>query len=151
MNMSKEKFVFNIDYEAIKELSKILSETHLTEIEYEDQGRRLRLTRASLAAPTTMITSAAAPVGIPQAEPVKIASVAPVTSPMVGVVYVASEPGSKPFVSVGQTVSANDTICIIEAMKIMNPIKATKSGVVKEIFFQDSTPVEFGEPLIVIE
>jgi acetyl-CoA carboxylase biotin carboxyl carrier protein len=149
--MSKEKFVFNIDYEAIKELSKILSETHLTEIEYEDQGRRLRLTRASLAAPTTMITSAAAPVGIPQAEPVKIASVAPVTSPMVGVVYVASEPGSKPFVSVGQTVSANDTICIIEAMKIMNPIKATKSGVVKEIFFQDSTPVEFGEPLIVIE
>ncbi len=150
MKMSKEKFEFNIDYNAIKELSKILSETHLTEIEYEDQGRRLRLTRAVASAPTMI--AAAAPVALaPQAAESLKPSIPAVTSPMVGVLYEASTPGSKPFVSVGQTVSANDTICIIEAMKIMNPIKASKSGVVKEIFFKDATPVEFGEPLIVIE
>ncbi len=152
-----------IDHDSIRDLAKLLDETGLTEIEIEQGGLRLRVARqlppsfAALApamlhpsAPTTTPTTAV-PITTPVAvlEPSRHPGVVP--SPMVGTAYRSSEPGAKPFVEVGSQVKAGDTLLIIEAMKTMNQIPAPKPGTVTQILFDDAQPVEFGEPLMIIE
>lgn len=142
----------------VKALAKLLDETGLTEIEIEEDGVRIRVVRAAspaLAAPAPTAAPAAAPT--PIAEPTAEAPADPashpgaVNSPMVGTVYLSPEPGAELFAKVGDTVAAGDTLLIIEAMKVMNPIPAPKGGTVKEILITDGQPVEFGEPLMIIE
>jgi acetyl-CoA carboxylase biotin carboxyl carrier protein len=147
---------FEIDGDAIRQLANILVETDLSEIEYEDNGKRVRVARTVAAAAMVMPAPALAPsTPSPTPEtPTKTDAAShpgAVKSPLVGTVYVASEPGVPPFVSVGDSVSVGQTLLIIEAMKVMNPIKATRAGQVKQIFVTDSQPVEFGEPLLIIE
>ncbi|MGV8949404.1 MAG: acetyl-CoA carboxylase biotin carboxyl carrier protein [Candidatus Paracaedibacter sp.] len=148
---------FNIDGDAIRQLAKILVDTKLTEIEYEDDGRRIRVSRGGGMQTATVVTSSptAAPV---MAEPIAAPTVvAPsdhpgtVKSPMVGTAYMSAEPGGTPFVKVGDAVSVGQTLMIIEAMKVMNPIKSASAGKVLKIFAQDASPVEYGEPLMIIE
>lgn len=147
----------------VRALARLLNETGLTEIEIEQAGLRVRVVRhpsgpLSAAAPTAMTAAYA---GSP--EPVLTGSlIAPgklepakqrgvVTSPMVGTAYCAAEPGGKPFVEVGTVVKVGDPILIIEAMKTMNQIPAPHAGTVTQILIEDSQPVEFGEPLMIIE
>jgi acetyl-CoA carboxylase biotin carboxyl carrier protein len=145
--------------ELIRELATLLDETNLTEIEVEREGLRVRVARS-------VTVTAAAPViaanpGASHAAPAAVAAAAPITdlskhpgivpSPMVGTAYVASEPGARPFVDVGSKVAAGDTLLIIEAMKTMNQIPAPRAGTVTQILFEDGQPVEFGEPLMIIE
>lgn len=144
-----------IDIEAIRSLAKLLDETNLTEIEISEGDNTVRVNRGGSAAMVSY-APALAPVGSTTAlgsTPVATPSVNPnsLKSPMVGTVYLQPEPGKSSFVSVGDTVKEGDTLLIIEAMKVMNPIKATKSGVVKAILVSDAQPVEFDEPLMVIE
>jgi len=143
-----------VDHDVIRELARLLDETGLTEIEYRRDGTSIRVAR-----------HAAAPVGrtfIADAQPAPAPSAAPastdpaqhpgaVTSPMVGTAYLASSPGAKPFVDVGSQVKAGDTLIIIEAMKTMNQIPAPRSGTVTQILVENGQPVEFGEPLMIIE
>jgi acetyl-CoA carboxylase biotin carboxyl carrier protein len=143
----------------VRALARLLDETGLSEIEIEQAGLRVRVVRqaASLvsAAATPAAASAqysgigefAAPAGLPEAA--KHPGV--LTSPMVGTAYRAPEPGAKPFVEVGSKVKAGDTILIIEAMKTMNQIPAPHAGTVTQILIEDGQPVEFGEPLMIIE
>jgi acetyl-CoA carboxylase biotin carboxyl carrier protein len=149
-----------IDQELIRELARLLSETGLTEIEFEQDGLRVRVARqgAAAAAAVPAAAPAAAPSSpAPVAAPVPPGLIDPnkhpgtVTSPMVGTAYLAPEPGAKPFVDIGSAVRAGDTLLIIEAMKTMNQIPAPRSGTVIQILIEDGTPVEFGEPLMIIE
>ena len=141
-----------VDHELIHELTKLLDETGLTEIEIEQDGRRVRVARGTTAtaAPAAVrvevapAQSAAKPI-----DPSKHPGV--VISPMVGTAYAASEPDAKPFIDVGSTVKAGDTLLIVEAMKTMNQIPAPRAGTVIQILFDDGQPVEFGEPLVIIE
>lgn len=143
-----------IDNEAIRELANILVATDLSEIEYENNGKRIRVARnltmvASVpmtAAPTTPHAQA------PHSETPKVdkADENAVKSPMVGTAYMASDPSSPPFVKVGDHVSLGQTLMIIEAMKVMNPIKAPRAGKITHIYVRDAQPIEFGEPLISI-
>jgi len=146
-----------IDADLIRSLAGLLDETGLTEIEYEQAGLRLRVAR--------QVTLAAAPAVAPGAAPripgaADASATAPadlakhpgaVTSPMVGTAYIAAEPGGRPFVDIGSRVSAGDTVLIVEAMKTMNQIPAPRSGVVTSILVEDGRPVEYGEPLMIIE
>lgn len=142
-----------IDQNLIRELADLLTETDLSEIEIEHNDVRIRVARQiSVSAPV-----AAAPVAVPA--PVTApapgkASEKPaagtVASPMVGTAYRAPEPGAAPFVEVGTAVREGQTVMIVEAMKTMNPIIATRTGTVSEIFVEDSQPVEYGEPLLII-
>jgi acetyl-CoA carboxylase biotin carboxyl carrier protein len=142
-----------VDHDLIRELAKLLDETGLTEIELERDGFRVRVGRAMVAAAPA--TPAAPP--MPPPAPGKAAPAEParhpglVTSPMVGTAYVAAEPGAAPFVEIGSRVSAGDTLLIIEAMKTMNQIPAPRSGTVTQILIEDGQPVEFGEPLMIVE
>jgi acetyl-CoA carboxylase biotin carboxyl carrier protein len=148
-----------IDHDLIRELTKLLDETGLTEIEIEQDGQRVRVARSAIAAaPTSRAASASAPAAAPQAVAESIAAPLDlskhpgvVTSPMVGTAYVAPEPGARPFVEVGSKVKAGDTLLIIEAMKTMNQIPAPRAGTVMQILFEDGQPVEFGESLMIIE
>jgi acetyl-CoA carboxylase biotin carboxyl carrier protein len=146
-----------IDRELIQELSKLLDETGLTEIEIEQDGQRVRVARGAVAAPAAYAAPRAA---APAAQPAAEAAAAPldpskhpgvVLSPMVGTAYASPEPGAKPFIEVGSTVKAGDTLLIVEAMKTMNQIPAPRGGTVIQILFEDGQPVEFGEPLMIIE
>lgn len=141
-----------IDSAAIKKLAALLDETGLNEIEVAEGDSKIRVKKQGDVAP---VSYGAAPVTSAPAAPVAGAPAAvnanAVKSPMVGTCYLSPEPGAAAFAKKGDMVSEGDTICIIEAMKVMNPIKATKGGVVKEIFVRDAQPVEFGEPLMVIE
>ncbi|HWY60524.1 MAG TPA: acetyl-CoA carboxylase biotin carboxyl carrier protein subunit [Rhizomicrobium sp.] len=137
-----------IDAEAVRELSALLKETGLTEIEIEHNGARIRVSRAAAGAPVAVApqpsaSAAAAP-----------ASSGPhpgaVTSPMVGTVFVAAEPGQPPLVKLGQQVKEGDTLFIVEAMKTMNAIPAPRSGTVKEICVENGAPVEFGQTLLIL-
>jgi acetyl-CoA carboxylase biotin carboxyl carrier protein len=148
----KPKVQSMIDADAVRELSELLHETGLTEIEIEQNGSRIRVARqpngyspGDIAAPAASTPAAAAESGV-QKGPVAGA----VTSPMVGTVFVAPEPGAQPFIKIGQTVKEGDTLLIVEAMKTMNPIVAPHGGVVSEICVKDAQPVEFGQVLIVI-
>jgi len=156
-NDVKERLSANkpgIDAEAIRALSELLTETGLTEIEVEQNGARIRVARAGAIAALAGAPLAAAPV--PAAVPAAAApaSAGPqagaVTSPMVGTVYAASEPGKPPFVSVGQQIKEGDTLFIVEAMKTMNPIPAPRGGIVKEICVENGSPVEFGQTLLIL-
>jgi acetyl-CoA carboxylase biotin carboxyl carrier protein len=141
----------------IRELALLLDETSLTEIEIERAGLRLRVARnVSIAASVPAV--AAAPSGpAPTAAAASAAAVdmanhpGAVPSPMVGTAYWASEPGAKPFIEVGSKVSVGQTLLIIEAMKTMNQIPSPRAGTVTQILVEDGQPVEFGEPLVIIE
>jgi acetyl-CoA carboxylase biotin carboxyl carrier protein len=141
------------DSALIRELALLLDETNLTEIEIERAGLRVRVARnVSIAATVPATTLAAAPVAsgpAPVADPAQHPGVVP--SPMVGTVYWASEPGAKPFIEVGARVTAGQTLLIIEAMKTMNQIPSPRAGTVTQILIDDGQPVEFGEPLVIIE
>ena len=147
-----------VDRALIEELTKLLEETGLTEIEIEREGMRVRVARnvAAPAAAPAPVTRVAAPAVQAVAEssalpldPAKHPGV--VTSPMVGTAYIAAEPGARPFIEVGSKVKAGDTLLIVEAMKTMNQIPAPRAGTVIQILFEDGQPVEFGEPLVIIE
>ena len=149
---------FKIDEDAIRKLAKLLDETNLTEIEISDEDRAIRVQRGGghtvvASAPTVHQIPAAAAAAAPAPASAAKADDHPgaVKSPMVGTVYRAAEPGAAPFVEVGKKVNKGDTLLIVEAMKVMNPIKAPQSGTVSAVLVQDAQPVEFGEVLVVIE
>jgi acetyl-CoA carboxylase biotin carboxyl carrier protein len=138
----------------IRELALLLDETSLTEIEIERAGLRVRVARnitiaASLPPNAQPATAALAAASAEVADAAKHPGVVP--SPMVGTVYWASEPGAKPFIDVGAKVAVGQTLLIIEAMKTMNQIPSPRAGTVKQILVEDGQPVEFGEPLVIIE
>lgn len=152
----------NIDSKLVRELAELLNETGLTEIEVEDNDRKIRVARGGVvasAAPAQMVaapdpTPAAAPSA---AAPAAAAEAAPaddhgdaVKSPMVGTAYLAPEPEASNFVAVGDSVKEGDTLLIVEAMKVMNPITADKAGTIKAILIDNGQPVEFGQPLVAI-
>jgi acetyl-CoA carboxylase biotin carboxyl carrier protein len=146
------------DSALIRELALLLDETSLTEIEIERAGLRLRVARTvSIAASMPANFQPAAAVAAPAAAagPAVVADVAKhpgaVPSPMVGTAYLASEPGAKPFIEIGSKVAVGQTLLIIEAMKTMNQIPSTRAGTVTQILVEDGQPVEFGEPLVIIE
>jgi len=143
-----------IDKKLIRELAKLLDETGLTEIEIERAGLRVRVGRGGAAMPTAapsaaLPVAAAALVAAAPADPAKHPGA--VTSPMVGTAYRGAAPGAAPFVDLGSKVVAGETLLIIEAMKTMNQIPAPRSGTVTQILIEDGQPVEFGEPLVIIE
>jgi acetyl-CoA carboxylase biotin carboxyl carrier protein len=149
-----------IDARMVRKLADILTDTGLSEIEVERDGLKIRVAKTLTAAPVHYAAGpapmAAAPAPAPSAAPAGEA--APerrkgdvVNSPMVGTVYLQPQPDAPAFVKVGDTVSAGQTLLIVEAMKTMNPIPAPKAGKIVEIIVEDAQPVEFGEPLVVIE
>jgi len=146
-----------IDHELIRDLARLLDETGLTEIEFEQDGLRVRVGRqapaVAVSAPPQIHVppppvAAPAPAAL-SGDPMKHPGV--VTSPMVGTAYLAPEPGARLFVNVGSVVNVGDTLLIIEAMKTMNQIPAPRAGTVMQILIEDGHPVEFGEPLMIIE
>ena len=140
-----------VDRDLIRELTKLLEETGLTEIEIEQDGQRVRVARNAApapAAPRAVAATVPQPVAAPL-DPSKHPGV--VNSPMVGTAYAAPEPGAKPFIEIGTQVKAGDTLLVVEAMKTMNQIPAPRAGTVIQILFEDGQPVEFGEPLVIIE
>ena len=141
-----------IDADAVRELSALLKETGLTEIEIEHNGARIRVSRAAsaaVAAPAAHAAPAQA-AAAPAAPTAATGHPGAVTSPMVGTVFVAPEPGKPPFVKIGQQVKEGDTLFIVEAMKTMNAIPSPRAGTVKEILVENGTPVDFGQTLLVI-
>ena len=145
---------FDVDEALIRKLAELLQDTGLTEIEYENGAQRIRVNRES---PVIMAAPAAA---APTAPAASVPAAAPgtdqppagaVTSPMVGTAYTAAEPGAAAYVKVGDRVAKGQTLLIIEAMKVMNPIAAPHGGTVTEIYVQDGRPVEYGEVLMVIQ
>jgi acetyl-CoA carboxylase biotin carboxyl carrier protein len=150
-----------IDQDAIRELTALLDELGLTEIEIEQDGQRLRVARHAAGAialtPLDRVGAIEAPT-VPIAGPSMVAGMIDaaahpglVPSPMVGTAYRAAEPGAKPFVDVGTAVAAGDTLLIVEAMKTLNQIPAPRAGTVTQILFEDGQPVEYGEPLMIVE
>jgi acetyl-CoA carboxylase biotin carboxyl carrier protein len=145
-----------VDKDLIRELSALLEETGLTEIEIEQSGVRVRVVRGgqviAAAAPPAVAAPMVAPAGITsQAPPDPAKHPGVVASPMVGTAYLAPEPGKPNFVAIGDKVTAGQTLLIIEAMKTFNPIKAPKAGTVTQILIDNARPVEFGEPLMIVE
>jgi acetyl-CoA carboxylase biotin carboxyl carrier protein len=155
--MTQIKKRTTVDLDVVRQLADVLAEANLTEIEYQNADCRVRVAR--------MASAPAAAALIPAPAPVSAGAVAApggteaeafaghpglLTSPMVGVVYVAPEPGAAPFVKVGDSVSLGDTVLLIEAMKVFNPIKAHCSGRIERIFVAGGLPVEYGEPLLLI-
>ncbi len=142
------------DSALIRELALLLDETSLTEIEIERAGLRLRVARnvsIATSVPANLQGPAAPPPAAPVASPDIAKHPGAVPSPMVGTAYWASEPGAKPFIEVGAKVSLGQTLLIIEAMKTMNQIPSPRAGTVTQILVEDGQPVEFGEPLVIIE
>lgn len=147
-----------VDTDLIRKLADLLTEKDLSEIEVEDGDRKVSVKRNAFPAVAAPAATAPAPAPAPAAPatapmPEESAAAHPgaVKSPMVGTVYLSSEPGSAPFVSTGAKVKAGDTLVIVEAMKVMNPIPAPKAGTVKQVLVQDAEPVEFDQPLVIIE
>ncbi len=147
---------FEIDEDLIRRLAKLIEETGLSEIELAEGDQRVRVARQIAAAPTQIT----APLGPPVAAqieargneaPAEPAHPGTVFSPMVGTIYLQPKPGAPPFVTVGDEVSEGQTLLIVEAMKVMNPIPAPRSGTVLAILVQDQQPVEYGEALMIIE
>lgn len=152
----------NIDTALVRELAELLNETGLTEIEVVDDDRKIRVSRGAVAAAAPVYAAAPAPVAAAPAPaaaaPAPAEAAAPagpdlknaVKSPMVGTCYLTPEPGAAPFVSVGQAVKEGDTLLIVEAMKVMNPITAPRAGTITAILIETAQPVEFDQPLVVI-
>ncbi len=147
-----------VDTDLVRELAVMLDETGLSEIEVEDGERKIRVSRQMAGVAAAPLAYASAPVAPVSAAPA--ASSTPtepaahanaLKSPMVGTVYLSAEPGAAPFVSVGDKVAAGDTVLIVEAMKVMNPIVAPNGGTVKAILVENGQPIEFDQPLLVIE
>jgi acetyl-CoA carboxylase biotin carboxyl carrier protein len=149
-----------IDPSLVRELAELLTENELTEIEVQDGERRVKVRRE-----LTTLVGPAAPAAIPMSAPPQWAHVSPgepgeaapeevsgetIKSPMVGTAYLSAQPGAKPFVEVGDAVKAGDTLLIVEAMKVMNPITAPAGGIVKKLLVSDGQPVEFDQPLAII-
>ena len=149
----KKKTDAVVDEDVVRSLPRLLDETRLTEIEIEQRGWRVRVARQAAVAyaPPAVEVARTVPVAIPAGaiDPSQHPGV--VTSPMVGTAYRAPEPGAKPFCDVGSAVKVGDTLLIVEAMKTLNQIPAPKDGTVVQIQFEDAQPVEFGEPLMIIE
>jgi len=151
-----------IEADLVRQLAELLNQNELTEIEVVDGGRRIVVKRevqvthaapaAQAAAPAPAPAAAApAPAPAPAADVPPSAHPGAVKSPMVGTVYLSAEPGSKPFVTVGDSIKAGDTVLIVEAMKVMNPIVAPRAGIVRQILVVDAQPVEFDQPLVIVE
>jgi acetyl-CoA carboxylase biotin carboxyl carrier protein len=152
----------NIDTALVRELAELLNETGLTEIEVEDDDRKIRVSRGAVAAAAPVYAAAPAPAAAAPAPaaaaPAPAEPAAPagpdlknaVKSPMVGTCYLTPEPGAAPFVTVGQAVKEGDTLVIVEAMKVMNPITAPRAGTITAILIETAQPVEFDQPLVVI-
>jgi acetyl-CoA carboxylase biotin carboxyl carrier protein len=151
-----------VDSKLVRELADMLAETGLTEIEVEDGDRKIRVSRAgTVAAPVAAAPVVAAPAAQAPAAAAPAAAEAPagdgvdltkaVKSPMVGTAYLSGEPGAAPFVKEGSSVKAGDTLLIVEAMKVMNPITAPKDGKVTKILIENAQPVEYDQPLVLID
>lgn len=155
-----------VDMRKIKKLIELIQSTGVAEIEIKEGEETVRITRESKGTPVYMAAPAVAPAAQPSAAPIepapagkeKAAAAAPaaeskhaVKAPMVGTVYLSSSPGTKPFVEIGQTVKPGDVICLIEAMKMFNQIEADKAGTVTARLVDNGTPVEFNQPLFIIE
>jgi acetyl-CoA carboxylase biotin carboxyl carrier protein len=155
-----------MDLRKLKTLIDLVSESNVSELEITEAEGKVRIVKTAPVAPATVVMSAPAPVAAApvtavaaqQAAPVAVVEAAPaasaghvVKSPMVGTFYRSSSPGAKPFVEVGQTIKEGETICIVEAMKILNEIESDKSGTVTQILVENGQAVEYGQPLFVIE
>lgn len=145
-----------VDVDLVRQLAEMLGETGLSEIEVEDGDRKIKVSRtmsAAMAAPVHYAPAApmaTAPAAAVEAAPAADLHANATKSPMVGTAYLAPEPDAAPFAAIGSTISAGDTILIIEAMKVMNPITATTSGTLKAVLVENGQPVEFDQPLFVI-
>ena len=151
-----------VDVDLVRQLAELLDATQLTEIEVEHGERKIRVARKVSQGGGQAVHYAPAPVAMSAAQPIapvtaEVGASAPassanaVRSPMVGTAYLAAEPGAKPFAGLGQKVAAGDTLLIVEAMKVMNPIVATAAGTVTQVLVENGQPVEFDQPLIVVE
>lgn len=158
----KNHGALEVDVDLVRQLAELLDATSLTEIEVEDGPRKIRVARkAAAVAAAAPVHYAPAPAAAPAAAapaasaetgaPAPTTSANAVKSPMVGTAYLSAEPGAKPFAAVGQKVAAGDTLLIVEAMKVMNPIVAPAAGTVKQVLVENGQPVEFDQPLIVVE
>jgi acetyl-CoA carboxylase biotin carboxyl carrier protein len=156
----KSAGTMQVDVKLVRQLAELLDETKLTEIEVEDGGRKIRVARtvtavASMAPPAPAVAAAPAPVAA--AAPAATAATPPadhpgtIKSPMVGTAYLAPSPEASPFVGVGASVAEGDTLLIVEAMKVMNPILAPRAGKVTQILVSTGQPVEYDQPLVIVE
>ncbi|MDX3900896.1 MAG: acetyl-CoA carboxylase biotin carboxyl carrier protein [Sphingobium sp.] len=157
MNDKQDKAAMQVDVALVRELAALLDDTHLTEIEVEDGDRKIRVARKAgggapvyAPAPAPAPAAPAAPAPVPSAD-AAIPSGTVVRSPIVGTAYLSAEPGAAPFARVGAQVAAGETLLIVEAMKVMNAIAAPASGTVKTVLVDNGQPVEYDQPLIVIE
>jgi len=151
-----------VDVDLVRQLAELLDTTQLTEIEVEHGERKIRVARKLSQGGGQAVHHAPAPVAMSAAQPAapvaaEVGASAPassanaVRSPMVGTAYLAAEPGAKPFAGIGQKVAAGDTLLIVEAMKVMNPITAPSAGTVRAVLVENGQPVEFDQPLVVVE
>jgi acetyl-CoA carboxylase biotin carboxyl carrier protein len=153
-----------VDVSLVSQLADLLDATRLTEIEVQDGDRRIRVARtiSMTAAPQTVAVAGAPVAAAPATAVAPTAAAVPalaapadhpglVKSPMVGTVYLAAEPGAAPFISIGKQVAAGETLLIVEAMKVMNPIVASKAGQVTQVLVENGQPVEFDQPLVIVE
>jgi acetyl-CoA carboxylase biotin carboxyl carrier protein len=151
-----------IDPGLVRELAQLLTDNELTEIEVQDGERRIKVAREPAAVISAAPPFAAAPAAAPALSappmhakedvgtPPEEVSGSTIKSPMVGTAYMSSDPGSKPFIEVGNSVKVGDTLLIVEAMKVMNPITAPEAGIIRKIMVADAQPVEFDQPLVII-
>ncbi len=158
--MADEHKQMRIDGSLVRELAELLSANELTEIEVEDGDRKIRVKRELtvaapvqqyVAAPQSVVAAQAGTPGGQSAEPAPEPAGDIVRSPMVGTCFLAAEPGAKPFASVGDTVKEGDTLVIVEAMKVMNPIQAPRAGRITQVMVSNAQPIEFDQPLMVID
>ena len=154
---SESRTAMRIDTAMVSKLAELLAAHGLTEIEVEDGDRKIKVKREPAPVAAAPVAAQPAPAAAAAATLSPSADVAPapsanaVKSPMVGTAFMSAEPGGKPFISTGQSVKQGDTLLIIEAMKVMNPIVAPQAGTVKQILVSDAQPVEFDQPLVVVE
>jgi acetyl-CoA carboxylase biotin carboxyl carrier protein len=158
---SEAEGALQVDTDLVRQLAQMLNESDLSEIEVQDGVRRIVVKRKlggpAPGAPGTYFAhapsapAAAAPAASAAADTPPVDNAGAVKSPMVGTVYLAGEPGAKPFVQSGQQVAAGETLLIIEAMKVMNPITAPRAGTVRQVLVQDAQPVEYDQPLVIVE
>ncbi|MGN6374212.1 MAG: acetyl-CoA carboxylase biotin carboxyl carrier protein [Sphingomonas sp.] len=160
MTEEHDNHKMRVDVGLVRQLAEMLDATGLTEVEVEDGDRKIRIARKAAPVPAAVhhVTASAPVQSAPAAAPAADPAAAPaanhanaVKSPMVGTVYLAAEPGAAPFSSVGKQVAAGDTLLIVEAMKVMNPITAPSAGTVKAVLVENGQPVEFDQPLVIVE